>query len=593
MCGIFGYVGKMNNAADLTLEGLKLLEYRGYDSWGIAVKAEGKKENEGSKIVIEKHIGKIGNAKVNLPKSNIGIGHTRWATHGGVTEKNAHPHLDCSQTIAVIHNGIVENYEGIKENLIKKGHTFISDTDTEVISHLIEEYLKTRGFATSVREAFNQLTGLNAIVVLYIPSHEIVAAKTGSPLIIGEKNGDYFVASDASGIIKYTNKLIFLKDNQMVIIGKNIQLVQLPGGEKVDIIFETVDWKIEDADKGRYQYFMLKEINEQAKIIRNIAENYEEQVSQLAKSVIKAHGTFFIGAGTAFYAGLAGTYLFSKIAGVHVNTAVASEFNYLEDFLTDESLIIALTQSGETIDVVEPLQRAKAKGSKIGAVVNSLGSTIYRMADKKLLLGAGPEKAVASTKAYTAKLGILFMISYALVGKLDKAKEELLHAASEIERQLESNSQKAIKDLVKLLSNSSNIFVIGRGASYPTSLEAALKIKEVSYIHTEGLAGGELKHGTIALIENNTPCIVFAPLDETYDAVISNATEIKARGGIIIGIGPKKANVFDYWIKVENIGIASIIPQIVPAQLLAYYLALEKGYDPDKPRNLAKSVTVK
>lgn len=586
MCGIFGYIGKKDNTAEMTLEGLKLLEYRGYDSWGIAVK-------DGKKIAFEKHIGKIGDANVNLPSSNTGIGHTRWATHGGVTNENAHPHMDCNNQIAVIHNGIVENYSEIKRELINKGHKFLSETDTEIIPHLIEENLKSEGFATAVKKSFNRLTGLNAIVVLNSASSEIIAAKTGSPLIVGEKDGDLYIASDASGIIKHTNKLIFLKDMQMAILGKNLQIIQLSNGQKIENNYETVDWKFEEAVMGEFPHFMIKEINEQPKIIRNIAENYLDANTVLAKQVRDARGTFFIGAGTAFYAGLAGTYLFSKIAGVHVNTAVASEFNYLEDFLNKESLIIALSQSGETIDVVEPLQRAKAKGSKIGAIVNTLGSTIYRMADSKLLLGAGPEKAVASTKAYTAKLSILLMIAYALDGRIEEASRTLIKASAEIERILTEDNILKIKEIVAVLNKTEHIYIIGRGASYPTSLEAALKIKEVSYIHTEGLAGGELKHGTIALIAKGTPCLVFTPKDETYDAVISNATEIKARGGVIIGIGPEKNEIFDHWIEVRDTGESRMVTQIVPIQLLAYYLALDKGYDPDKPRNLAKSVTVK
>lgn len=586
MCGIFGYVGKQNNTAEKILEGLKLLEYRGYDSWGIAVK-------DGKQIAIEKHVGKIADSKVDLPNSTIGIGHTRWATHGGVTEANAHPHVDCKKQIALIHNGIIENFAELKEDLLKKGHIFTSETDTEVAVHLIEDYLKTEGFASAVRDAFNRLSGLNAIVVLYAPSHEIIAAKTGSPLVVGKNDDGFYIASDATGIIRHTQELLFLKDQEMVILGEKIQLISLPQGKKRLVSFEKVDWNVEDVSKGEYPHFMLKEIHEQPKIIRNIAETYSDQIKALAKIVHDARGTFFIGAGTAFHAGLVGTYLFSKIANSHVNTGVASEFTYLEDFLTHESLIIALSQSGETIDVVEPLQRAKVKGSKIVAVVNSLGSTIYRMADHKILLGAGPEKAVASTKAYISKLTILLMLAYALKGNINEAKKILLDSADEVERLLSSEFSENIEKIVRLLEHAEHIYVVGRGVSYPTALEASLKIKEVSYIHTEGLAGGELKHGTIALVSNGTPCIVFAPNDETYESMISNAIEIKARGGVIIGISPKNTNAFDYWIEVKDCGNASIIPQIIPAQLLAYGLAVKKGFDPDKPRNLAKSVTVK
>lgn len=586
MCGIFGYIGTRDNAAELALEGLKTLEYRGYDSWGIAVK----KDDE---IVVEKHVGKIGDAKVKLPNSTIGIGHTRWATHGGVTVTNAHPHLDCTKQIALLHNGIVENYAEIKDELLQRGHTFLSETDTEVIVHLIEENVKSSSFPDAVRTAFNRLTGLNAIVVMYVPSNEIVAAKNGSPLIVGKADDGLYIASDAAGVIKHTRNVLFLKDNEMVVLGDGVRLVSLADGKALTPHFETVDWQIEQAQKGDFPHFLLKEIYEQPKVIRNIAENYTEQIQTLAKLVNNAFGTFFIAAGTASYAGLAGEYLFSKLAHKHVNMSIASEFNYLEDFLKKESLIIALSQSGETIDVIEPLNRAKAKGCKIVAITNVLGSTIYRMADHKLLLGAGPETAVASTKAYIAKLAVLFLLTYAMMGKLKEGEKLLLGVAAEIERLLKEESTKHIESIADKLKKAEHIYVVGRGVSYPSALEAALKIKEVSYIHTEGLAGGELKHGTIALISEGTPCIVFAPKNETYDAMISNAIEIKSRGGMIIGISSEPNEAFEHFIEVQDCGDATILAQIIPAQLLAYHLAVKKGYDPDKPRNLAKSVTVK
>jgi glucosamine--fructose-6-phosphate aminotransferase (isomerizing) len=592
MCGIFGYVGKRKNASEIVFNGLKTLEYRGYDSWGVAVRLKNEK-----KFVVDKNIGKIEGSslsdKIFKKESDFSIGHTRWATHGGVTVENAHPHLDCTGKIAVIHNGIIENYEGIKNNLIKKGHIFLSETDTEIIPHLIEENLKKEGFASAVKDAFNLLRGFNAIVVSYTPSSEIVACKNGSPLIVGIGIDELFISSDISGITPHTKKVLFLKDNEMVILGKKLQLLSLPKGKKIKPKIEIINWTVEKSEKGSYKHFMLKEIFDQPKVIRNLAENYTDQITFLANMIKKAKGTFFIGAGTAYYACLAGTYFFSKIANKHVNTVFASEFNYLEDFLNKKSLVIALSQSGETLDVIEPLIRAKAKKSKIVAVVNSLGSTIYRMADYKFLLGAGPEIAVASTKAYTAKLSVLLMFSYALTGKLNNSTKILLKTVDEIERILEEKSLEKIKEIARLIVRSEHVFIIGRGVSYPSSLEAALKIKEVSYIHAEGLAGGELKHGPIALISKGTPCIVFAPKDETYDAIISNATEIKARGGVIIGISPENTSCFDYWIEVRDVYEGSYIAQIVVAQILAYNLAVLSKLDPDKPRNLAKSVTVK
>lgn len=597
MCGIFGYVGKSDNSAQIVLEGLRLLEYRGYDSWGIAAKPSEKRKSKSGKFIVERHVGKIGNvslsSQLSALNSNLAIGHTRWATHGGVTVANAHPHLDCTKTIAVIHNGIIENFATLKEDLAKKGHRFTSETDTEVVVHLIEEFQKKGGFASSVRDAFNSLKGLNAIVVASSSSREIVAAKTGSPLVVGVGENGLLVASDASGIVSHTKKVHFLKDNEMVILGNDVQLLSLPEGKRQKVIFEKINWEVEDVQKGKFSHFMLKEIYEQPKVIRNIAQNYTDQVRRLSFLIKKARGTFFIGAGTAFHACMAGVYLFSKIAKEHVNTAVASEFNYLEDFLTKRSLIIAFSQSGETIDVIEPLKRASEKGSRITAVTNVLGSTIYRMADYKLLLGAGPEKAVASTKAYIAKLSIFLLLAFATIGKEKEAKTLLLKAAQQIESLLEKRSMAKLKKLANLLVHHEHIYTIGRGVSYPTALEAALKIKEVSYVHTEGLSGGELKHGTIALITKGTPCIVFAPNDETYEAMVSNATEIKARGGYIIGVSWRNDPVFDYFIEVQDIGEATLIPQVIPAQLLGYFLAVIKNYDPDKPRNLAKSVTVK
>jgi len=594
MCGIFAYVGKQNDAAEIVLEGLKLLEYRGYDSWGVAVKVKSKKLKVKSEFAITKKVGKIGDARVNLSQSNLGIGHTRWATHGGVTVTNAHPHTDCTKSIAVVHNGIVENFQELKKKLIEKGHKFVSETDTEVIPHLVEENLKQEGFASSVRDAFNRLKGLSAIVIAYAPSKEIVAAKTGSPLVVGVGKGEFFVASDASAIVKHTNKVIFLEDNQMVILGEKLKLIRLPEGKEVKPNFHTLDWKFEETEKGKYKHFLLKEINEQPKVIENIFLNYTAEINHLAKLIENAFGTFMLGCGSASYSALAGTYLFSRIAKKHVNFSLGSEFNYLENYLTDKSLVIPISQSGETIDVVEPVANAKKKGSKIAAIVNVLGSTLYRQADYKILLNAGQEKAVVGTKSFIAMVAVLILAAYSLAKKQTQGKGLLLKAAKNVKEILKEKFEKSLRKIADELKDMEHIYIIGRGLSYATALEATLKIKETACIHAEGFAGGELKHGVIALIEKGTPCIVFAPNDETYDDIISNAQEIKARGGFIIGIGPKNNTVFDRFLETWDVGDATIIPQVVISQLLAYYLALKRGIkDPDKPRNLAKSVTVK
>ncbi|MDO8486695.1 MAG: glutamine--fructose-6-phosphate transaminase (isomerizing) [Candidatus Curtissbacteria bacterium] len=597
MCGIFGYIShpslKLRNgkqtgdAAKIIFDGLKRLEYRGYDSWGIAVKDQGK-------ITLEKHVGRIGQAKVNLPKSSLGIGHTRWATHGGVTVANAHPHLDCTGQIAVVHNGIVENFQDLKNELTRKGHKFISETDTEVIPHLIEEFLKKEGFASAVRDTFNRLKGLNAIVVTSAVSPEIIAAKNGSPLVAGIGKEEFFIASDATGIVKHTKKVVFIEDNQMVVLGKSLKLVTLPKGQEIKPVFHDIDWKFEETKKGKFKHYFLKEIYEQPKVLENVVLNQRQNLRKLAGLIDKARGTFLLGCGTASYAALAGTYLFSKLAKKHINYSVGSEFSYLQDFVTPKTLVIPISQSGETIDIVQPVQEVQKKGATIAAITNVLGSTLYRQADYKFLLDAGPEKSVAGTKSFTSMISVLLLTAYILAGAEEDGKRLLLAAAKNLRSMFQVKNINKIKRLARKISRSEHMYLIGRGLSYPAAIEATLKIKEISYIHAEGFAGAELKHGVIALIEKGTPCIIFAPNDETYEEIISNAEELKARGGFIIGIGSKNNNVFNVWLETKDIKEATIIPQVVYAQLLAYYLALERGVeDPDKPRNLAKSVTVK
>lgn len=596
MCGIFGYIGPKEIAPEIVFGGLKTLEYRGYDSWGVA--ARHRKKDGKTTFLIEKHVGKIGNLTLDKAltslNSKLAIGHTRWATHGGATEKNAHPHVDCTKEIAVVHNGIIENFQELKDALIEQGHTFVSETDTEVIPHLIEEHLKKEGFASAVRDTFNSLQGMNAIVVAYAPSKEIVAAKTGSPMCIGIGKDEYFVASDAAGIVQYTKKVIFLEDNHMVILGDKMKLLTLPDGREVKPKIHTLDWEFENAEKGKFPHFLLKEIHEQPRVIDNIALNYLDETKHLAKLIGHAFGTFMVACGTASHSALAGTYLFSSIAKKHINFTIGSEFKYQEDYITKKTLVIPISQSGETIDIVDPVDHAKQKGATIAALVNVLGSTLYRQADHRVLLGAGQEKAVVATKSFMAMYAVLLLTAYTLVNKQQEGAELLRKAASNVKKMLENDHTEQIKELAQELKNREHMYLLGRGLSYATAMEATLKIKETSYVHAEGFAGGELKHGVIALIEKGTPVFVFAPNDETYEEIISNAQEVKARGGFIIGVGPKSNAVFDRFIETDDIKEATFIPQILAAQLFAYYLALARGIkDPDKPRNLAKSVTVK
>ena len=586
MCGIFGYIQKEKASSQDLIKGLKTLEYRGYDSWGIVVKKK-------DRFLTDKHVGKIGQAKTSLPPSSLGLGHTRWATHGGVTQINAHPHLDCHGRFTLVHNGIVENYEELKKSLIGKGHKFKSETDSETIIHLIEEYAKKDSFPEAVRKAFRRLEGLNAIIVLSSKNDQIVAAKTGSPLVIGLGKGGNFIASDAIVLLPYTRRVVFLEDGQVVTLDKEkISLVDLRG-KRLSPEVKRIDWQIEEAVLGKYPHFMIKEISEQPQIIQNLALNSGKQIKQLANLIKKAFGTYFVGCGTAAYACLCGEYLFSRIGKRHVNAAFGSEFGYQLDFLTPKSLVLAVSQSGETIDIIESVGKAKKKGTKIACLVNNLGSTLYRMSDFKMLLGAGPEKCVLATKSFTAKLAIFILLAYQLDGSLNKGRRALKKAVSAVEKLLEKRSQDKIRILADKLSRHQHVYIVGRGQSYPIALEAALKIKEVSYLHAEGFAAGELKHGVIALIEKGTPCIVIAPKDETFGAVLSGAMEMKARGGYIIGVSPINNEIFDYHLMVDDCGEATAIPNTVVAQLLAYYLALKLKCDPDKPRNLAKSVTVR
>jgi glucosamine--fructose-6-phosphate aminotransferase (isomerizing) len=587
MCGIFGYVGHRTDAASIVFEGLKTLEYRGYDSWGIA-------DTVGGKIRIERHVGKISQKNTRLGSSTIAIGHTRWATHGGVTEANAHPHSDCTGGIALLHNGIVENHAQLKQELVSRKHSFTSETDTEVIAHLIEEGVNAgRPISDALMHAFRRLEGLSAVVAIDRQGEEILAAKRGSPVIIGEGKGEYMIASDAAGILPFTNKLLFMEDDTMAILrrGHTIVLKDIPTGEEKIPVLQEVKWRIEQATKGAYKHYMLKEIHEQPTVIREIATATQRELGNIVHAIRRADRVYIIASGTAYHAGLYGVNVLAR-AGVEAIAAQASEFQAHEQFISKQSVIIALSQSGETIDVIEPLKRVKEKGAHIIALTNSLGSTLYRMADQKLLLRAGPEKAVASTKAYIAKLSILTLISSMLNDGYEYTVGEVLSSADVIESILKPRMEKIIKTIARTLAGAQHLYLIGRGISYATVLEGALKIKEISYIHAEGMAGGELKHGTIALIEKGTPCIVSAPDDEHYAAIISNATEIKARGGYIIGISSRSSEIFDVWIQLEKDSIAALT-HIVPMQLLGYYLAIARKCDPDKPRNLAKSVTVK
>ncbi len=592
MCGIFAYSGQQKNAAKTVIEGLKRLEYRGYDSWGIAYQTP-------EKIEIHKEVGKIGEvnaADLNLKKSTLAISHSRWATHGGVNKVNAHPHFSEDKEIVLVHNGIFENYLEIKKYLIKKGHEFKSQTDTEVIAHLIEEHSKTHSFEDSVKMAIKEIEGRYAIVVIKHKENKLIAARKGSPLIIGvgKTEGEYFIASDIPAFLPYTNKVIYLDDHQIVTIeGAKIEFYDNEKEQKIKKRIIEIEWDMESAEKGDFPHFMIKEIMEQKDTLQRAANQDPQTIKKLARAIERAKGTYFIGCGTAGKVGMVGEYLFAEIAKKHINFCFGSEFHNARNFINKKTLLIAISQSGETADTLEAIEVAQEKKVKIASIVNVESSTMARISDIVVPIKAGPEKAVASTKATTSQLAILTLLAYACDGGIDKGKLLLIETAAKINDMLNPRYEEHIMKIAETIKDVESMYIIGRGMNYPIALEAAIKLQEVSYIHAEGFAGGELKHGPIALISENTPVIAIVANDHCKNEIISNATEIKARGGYIIGVSPENHEVFDFWIRVPDAGNASPIVNIIPIQILAYQLAVLRKNNPDMPRNLAKSVTVK
>lgn len=592
MCGIFAYHGPNKKAAEIVLKGLKKLEYRGYDSWGIAAK-----QTDGS-IEIEKHVGKISdvinlNEKLSRP-SSLAIGHSRWATHGGVTEYNAHPHTTENQDFVVVHNGIFENYFELKEELINKGHQFRSETDTEIFAHLIEEEMED-DFEKAFKKATEHVEGRYAVLAISKSENKLIAARRGSPLITGKaEDGSYFIASDVPAFLEYTKDVMYLDDNQMVVIDDSgIQFYNLETNEKIEKRVISIDWESETAEKGEYPHFMIKEIMEQKETFARAINSDMNKIKEVAEAIKKAYGSYIVGCGTAGKVAMVGEYLFANVANKHINVKFGSEFQSAKHFLTDRSLVIAISQSGETADTLEALEIAKAKGAKIISIVNVETSTMARMSDIVLPIKAGPEKAVASTKATTSQMIILTLLAYAVADHLDEGRKMLVEAAGKLNDMLNPRYEGHIEKLASKLKDSQDIMIIGRDANYPMALESAIKLQEVSYIHAEGFAGGELKHGPIALISEGMPCIVLTSNDEYKSDILSNAMELKARGAYLIGVGPENSEIFDYWIKTPDAGMAAPLINIVPIQILSYKLAVARQNNPDMPRNLAKSVTVK
>ncbi len=604
MCGIFGYIGKRELKKTL-LEGLKRLEYRGYDSAGIAI------VNKDS-IYLNKVAGKIDDlaSKVNfnIPMYNTcGIAHTRWATHGAPTKRNAHPHVDCKGDIAIVHNGIIENYLELKVELLQKGHVFDSDTDSEVIAHLIEEYY-AGDLEEAVRKAVQRLRGAYAICVISINEPDkMVAARNGSPLVVGLGDDESFAASDVTPMLRYTKRVIFIKDGEMVVIKRDSIALKTIEGEFVKPEIQQIDWDAAQAERGGYKYFMLKEIFEQPRVMKDTLygrfskdgniefpqlEDWKDYLRSLRRISIVA-------CGTSYHAGLVSKYFIEEIAGIPVDVDVGSEYRYRYVLPDEESLVIAISQSGETADTLGSVRKINDKAKTL-AISNVVGSTLERETDKVINVNAGPEIGVASTKAYTAQLMTMYLFGLYLAQLKDKIdirdySKELLKMNEYVEMILREDER--IKAIASKYNHYDNAMYIGRTYNYPSALEGALKLKEISYVNAIGYPAGELKHGPIALLNSNFPVVAINPNSRVYDKMLSNIQEIKARDAKVIALvteGNDSLNsLCDDIIFIPNIkSVFSPIPIAVAEQLLAYYIADMRGIDVDKPRNLAKSVTV-
>lgn len=568
MCGIYGSIERANHAPNIVFAGLKDIEYRGYDSWGVAYF-----NGEGFNFV--KDIGFLPQS-LELPYSNIALGHTRWATNGGVSINNAHPHTDCTRSLALAHNGVVENANILKDTLVS--HRFISQTDTEIIAHLIEEERARLPFSEAVKTVFNKLEGLNAI--LTSDGKEVVAIKNGSSLIVGKTDSGFLVSSDTNSLLPHTNQLYFLEDREPVVIGNN----------PINLSFISIPWKYQSADLGNFSHYMLKEIYQVPESLDNLLQ-VPKQIKDASEIIQDTRNVFLIGCGSSNYANLAGEYLFSKFGRRLTFCCVASEFSSKQPYLTTDDLVISVSQSGETIDLLEQVRLSKTRETKQLAIQNSYGSALYREVLNKVMLNAGAEKAVLATKSFASMLGVYILLANQLGGNYPQGEQIILKSIEASQKVLDNKIE--IQQIAKELSKSEHIFTLGRSLSYPIALETALKIKEGSYIHAEGFQGGELKHGVLALIEKDMPVLVFTSSNEEKQNILTNASEVKARDAKVFGIGEEKSILFNKYFSILPTGADSIIPKAVFSQLLSYYLALEKGLNPDKPRHLAKSVTVK
>ena len=607
MCGIIGYVGDEQRAIEVILDGLSKLEYRGYDSAGLAI-------IENGKIFIEKKSGKLENLRNALKgkeeSAYVGIGHTRWATHGNPTDENSHPHFSSDRKVAVVHNGIIENYLELKEELTKEGYVFTSQTDSEVVAHLFSKHYDGDMLST-LRKVTERIRGSYALGIIERENPDrLVCVRKESPLIIGLGKGKNFIASDVPAILKYTREVMFLDNSEMAIVEKDRVSVYDSQGKKLEKAISKIEWDMEQANKGGYPHFMLKEIEEQPEVIEKTLDVYmntngkvdfSSSLKKLDLSKIKE--IYIVACGTAYHAGLQGAYFFKKISGIKTEVDIASEFRYSDPFIDESTLAIFISQSGETLDTLMAMKMAKEKGATTLAITNVLGSTISREADMVIYTLAGPEISVASTKAYTAQVTLFYLLALYFGEKkmlIDGNKYEsyldTIHMLSDqVKKVIDKKEQ--IRAIANKIKDKRNGFFIGRGIDDKCGREGSLKMKEITYIHTEAFSAGELKHGTIALIEEGTMVVAIATQEDMIEKIISNIKEVKARGAYVIALTKEKyknvADISDEIILIDDVeDILAPTVANISLQLLAYYTAVEKGLDVDKPRNLAKSVTV-
>jgi len=590
MCGIIGFVGS-EPAAPIVLEGLRKLEYRGYDSAGVASIGNGK-------LHLKKDVGQIEEIeqrhKLGELPGNIAIAHTRWATHGGVSRENAHPHVDGTNQIAVVHNGIVENYRELRRMLKDKGHVFASDTDTEVIPHLIEDCLREGGtLESAVLAASQKLEGSYAFIVISAKAPEkMIAIRKDNPLVISTGDRGSFATSDILSLPD-CDKVIFPEDGELVTLSSQGVAFLDAEGKHIEKKLSALKLEKQASDKGSYKHFMLKEIMEEPQAIRAAVMQDKQSFTQLAMDILRARQVVITACGTSRYAALVGRYLFSEVARKFCDVVMASEFQYFSSSIDKNTLVIAVSQSGETADVTEGVKRARSNEAQVISIINKPGSILSRMSDGVIYLNCGPEIAVAATKSLISQLAIFYLLSFTMVNQFDQAVDSLKGISGELTKALDWNREE-LEELAQRFKDKRDFYYIARGINFPIASEAALKLKEISYAHAEGLPAGELKHGTLALIEEGTPVIAICPNDYTFHETLSNAMEAKSRGAFIIGVSDKQDELYDAWIKIPQVDNPFYpLVSIAPLHLFAYYLATKLGKDPDKPRNLAKSVTVK